>query len=400
MKSILIALLNRHAPALFPQEVQEQGDKTGTFSVQSQNLYNYELPFKRWYGDLFEIIKQDKASGMYALPSKIEFHPGAWCNYRCEYCIGQGFLPVKEKFELHKALELISETAPFTHQYIFSGQYTEPFTNPHTSLLIKHATYLQKQVGIYTNGYLLNNRTTELLTSPDVPAGSYVTFNLSSLDPTTYQAIYRPAASAGSVVDIVRNNIEYFDHMNAQTASSAYQMNFTYHVRDINAAPIQLKAMIEWVSTLSSPRILRFSVPLTPLALIAAEKNGRFQSTGWDMYAKVRAYIKALRKEYETGTFRIVTMPIAPDNTTHPLFEHCYAMINSFVVASSGDVYPCCYTANPSNTGLHLGNIRTESFWDIWYGGKRKRVFEQLSPEQDCVLCSRNDHTVNGLFGR
>jgi radical SAM protein with 4Fe4S-binding SPASM domain len=78
------------------------------------------------------------------------------------------------------------------------------------------------------------------------------------------------------------------------------------------------------------------------------------------------------------------------DGSWHPTLspaQGCMRMWTSPVITTDGDVVPCCFDKN----GLHvMGNIREQSFGDIWRGEKY-RTFRQLvmKDRQLIDICSQ-----------
>ena len=67
-------------------------------------------------------------------------------------------------------------------------------------------------------------------------------------------------------------------------------------------------------------------------------------------------------------------------------YNYCHAQsFKATTITATGDVYVCC-SLTGDNHGW-IGNIKKESFFDIWHGGKRQEMLKNLDVKKCPHLC-------------
>jgi hypothetical protein len=66
------------------------------------------------------------------------------------------------------------------------------------------------------------------------------------------------------------------------------------------------------------------------------------------------------------------------------------------VIGPQGSIFPCCHVVNRSN--LSFGNIKINSFKEIWEGANRKESLERLIPLKMCSECTTRTARINKLL--
>jgi len=95
-------------------------------------------------------------------------------------------------------------------------------------------------------------------------------------------------------------------------------------------------------------------------------------------------------KKYETDSFKVFVdekkfEKIFSGNTERT-YSHCHAQsFKSTTISATGDVYICCSLSG--RTEGRIGNIKEESFYDIWNGETRKKALEDLDVHKCPRLC-------------
>ena len=133
---------------------------------------------------------------------------------------------------------------------------------------------------------------------------------------------------------------------------------------------------------ISNVRIKQFALSIIHPPRMSKESlgNHKVYANNYFLQAKRRAKILGVNlfvSLYDTSGKRT--------EAVRPWIQKCVAPWEKILVRTNGDVTPCCAS------GMIMGNIKKEGFWNVWNGKKyqtfRKRIHSDLPP-LNCRNCS------------
>jgi len=276
-----------------------------------------------------------------ALPEKItlKLEPTTRCNFGCEFCYGryieQGnlsmrdFTVILDGFPNLKAVELTGEGEPLVNHNIFE--------------MLKICSERGLWTHITSNGSLLNEKTAERLLSTGL---SSIAISLESLDPLQFARL-RPGGKIENVLNAIRT---------------------LQRLRKERSIPLELRM---WVTLLKEtlPQVERIDEVAKSVGVDYLE----FQALN-PMNSYTRFYNKDLLKnllslsEMES----LIHDPRASATLRSALASvvkvyrgrRCDIFMSTAMVNWQGNVTPCCLLKTPHFPSL--GNLKTESFEEIW----------------------------------
>lgn len=358
--------------------------KTLSDYIERANFpFNYEGQLFNQHGDFL----RDIMSGKVVPPLHFEFLPTERCNHHCVWCVGGDREDMANKNELPEEdmIKVIEELSDYGVEGIvrFSGMSGEPLVNKGTLPAIRRGVDLGLNLGLITNGILLNERAHDFLSgstyvSVSLDAGSMETMNkLKGHNDNTFERI---VANIAGLADFKRRNKEKF----------RLTVGYLLH-------PGNYKEIVKATSIVkdTGADIIQFKVPFG---------NGIKPFTK-DKVKKVYELIQAA-KQYDDAGFKVVPMQTVTEQEKElvgqlpePCFSKCYAQFINSVVGADGNVYSCVhyyYNQRVSDvSGEPIGNIHNQSFKEIWESDKRKRLIEGIDPSKHCNRCNRYDHRAN-----
>lgn len=292
----------------------------------------------------------------WGLPMTISIEPTTACNLRCPECpsglraFSRNTGNLKTDF-FRNIIEQLHETLIYLIFY-FQG---EPYINPGFLDMVRHAS----DKGIYTitstNGHFLN----------DENACKTIESGLSrliiSVDGTTQEtyAAYRKEGDLAAVLEGAKRMVYWKKKLNSTTPHIIFQ----FLVVKPNEHQI--------------PDIYRLAaeIGIDEVKLKTAQvydyENGNELIPTIDKYSRYR--------KQENGNYTI----------KNKLLNHCWKLWHSCVITWDGLVVPCCFDKDATH---RLGNMKTESFQQIWHNPSYKDFRTQLLAGRDqidiCTNCT------------
>jgi len=322
--------------------------------------HNEKIFLDSWnVNDLERIFKESEKNR--ELPKmkldKIEVHLTNWCNLNCSFCYGMKSQPkIKEPLKTEYLNEMFKSVLKINPFIIYSGMYNEPLTHPEFSNIIKNTGKYGYRFGLYTNGFLMNDKIAENIVSAGKSnmtlKPSYVTFNI------------------GASIDINKTNyqISKIKTLTEKITDDSLVINATFLMVGDKTSYSDLEEIV--------------------LKLKGAKVDNIRIGTPW--------------KEQNTG-------PIKGLNTLLQLqknegidirygrnYKRCYTMAQSLAINSKGDVFPCpAICGEEFKNEFSFGNIYKEDIKDIWYGKRRKDLYFGLDPRKTSCKCCPVDDRFN-----
>lgn len=296
------------------------------------------------------------------------------CNLRCQHC----YLPAQkseknlrtntsQELSTEEALQVIDQIALVNPEVLLILSGGEPILRKDIFELADYASGKGMMVVLGSNGLLINDKVAIRLRQCGV---SGVSISLDSTDPRIHDGIRSKNGvweAAIKAVHICRNN------------GLAVQINTT--VTQKNYA--EISGLIEYSQALG---VKVFS----PFFLICTGRGEELTDMSSEQYEKILSRIVEWQGRYDgvmirtrcAPTFRRVLYQISPDS---PLLKmdtgRCLAGLHYCRITPEGDVTACPYMPLP------VGNVRKESFENIWAESEEFILLRNPSLKGKCRLC-------------
>lgn len=271
------------------------------------------------------------------LPQAVYIEPTNLCNLKCLMCPhGHGLINEKGMLDYSLFSKIMNdiEAIPNFNPLIGLHMNGEPLLHKKLPDMIAHASGIGLKTLIHTNGMLMN----ETISTQLVQAGlSEVSFSFEGETPKKYESLRR-----NSDYKQVKENIQ----------------NFLKYIK-------KTKVVIE---------VLKFRNK-DALAISEAFKN---EFPG--------AYFKSFFASNWHGT---INMPELNETLIYAeKSSMCKAAQEVFAISWDGLVHPCCLDYNNE---LIIGDMKTQSIRDVWYGEQRRQVLNKMEKGlyKDLSICKQ-----------
>ncbi len=296
------------------------------------------------------------------------------CNLRCQHC----YLPAQtseknlrtntsQELSTEEALQVIDQIALVNPEVLLILSGGEPILRKDIFELADYASGKGMMVVLGSNGLLINDKVAFRLRQCGV---SGVSISLDSTDPRIHDGIRSKNGvweAAIKAVHICRSN------------GLAVQINTTVTQKNYG----EISGLIEYSQALG---VKVFS----PFFLICTGRGEELTDMSSEQYEKILSRIVEWQGRYDgvmirtrcAPTFRRVLYQISPDS---PLLKmdtgRCLAGLHYCRITPEGDVTACPYMPLP------VGNVRKESFENIWTESEEFILLRNPSLKGKCRLC-------------
>lgn len=237
--------------------------------------------------------------------------------------------------------------------FYFQG---EPYLNPNFLEMVEYASSKKIYTATSTNGHFLNDanarRTIE----------SGLDRLIISIDGTTQEVYqqYRRGGHLDKVIEGARNIVKWKRQLKSRTPFVIFQFLVVkpneHQIEDVKALAKEIGVDDVWYKTAQV-----YDYKTDPNQLIPTlEKFSRYKKT-------------------DNGEYR----------QKNKLHNHCWKLWHANVITWDGQVVPCCFDKDAKH---RLGDLKTQSFKDIWKNKKYKQFRRQLMKGRKnidiCANCS------------
>ncbi|MBS1733061.1 MAG: SPASM domain-containing protein [Bacteroidetes bacterium] len=297
----------------------------------------------------------------WGLPVSISFEPTTSCNLRCPEC-PSGLREFTRPTGMLKK-DFFRETIDDIHRHLlylifyFQG---EPYLNPDFLEMVKYASSKKIYTATSTNAHYL----TDEAARKTVESG--LDRLIISIDGTTqdvYQQ-YRVGGKLDKVLEGTRNIVKWKKQLNSKTPFIFFQFLVVkpneHQVEDIKKLAKEIG-----VDEVRFKTAQVYDFETDPNQLIPAnDKFSRYKKT-------------------KDGTY------IAKNK----LANHCWKLWHANVITWDGLVVPCCFDKDAMH---QLGNLRTQSFREIWNNSNYKQFrTELMAGRKNIDICSNCSEGVS-----
>jgi len=309
-------------------------------------------------------------------PITVELDMINLCNHRCPECSGwyfqnrnRGSLPVG------LAKSIVRQLAKArVRGLIFTGG-GEPLCHPHTAEVVKLAHRLGLDIGFITNGSLITEEIGNIL----LRCCTWLRISLDAASPETFQKVH---GLDGDVFQKLINNIQLVaslkKRLNSQTTIGLGYLTCNYTKDEMFEAAKLCK---------------RLEVDYLQFRPMQMHNNGGFRYHLTDIRENINKCIK------ESGNgFKVLyskhKYDMMRDKKYGRNYNKCYGHQFATVIAADAKMYLCCHMRGHEK--YCIGDLRKNTFEEIWNSRKRKKVVENID-FKDCVPLCR-DNTFNQIL--
>lgn len=277
------------------------------------------------------------------------------CNYRCVYCYGQFQANDEKKMTRDVIFRFLDDAAEIGVKAISFVSDGESTCSPHLydAILRGRANGLDMALG--TNGYLLNDERLEEI----LPALTYLRFNISAADPSSYARIMGCK--------------EWYFQKVCNTIKECVR------IKREKGLSVTLGAQMVLMPQLSDQVIpiavlgRELGVDYTVIKHCSDTEN-RSLGVGYAQYFKLEPLLKEAEayscKDY---LVRVKWSKILSEGKRK--YSRCYGPPFIIQLSGSGTVAPCGMLFNRKFKRFHIGNIAETSFKKLW---KSERYWEVM----------------------
>ncbi len=256
---------------------------------------------------------------------------------------------------LKKLLAEIKELGGRSVTYAGGG---DPSLYPHLAEVLRYTKSMGLDIGMYTNGHILKEECLDAM----IDCCTWIRISLDADGPQMYQITH---GVPGQIFFTVLNNIKrLIEKRKAKQSKVTIATCFLIGPKTLHGA---------YRATKLSKELGVDYIRIRPY----------FQKPGDDSTRiEIDETLKLLEKckELETENFKVSyprhRFEWMDDKNRVRKYEKCYAVHFLSSITPDGNVYPCCYMKNRPVTSI--GNIKEESFKDIWYKESRKNISDKI----------------------
>jgi len=299
------------------------------------------------------------------------------CNLRCRHCafLLKGDSPSSRDRDLSMEVfeSLKTSVFPSLRTVMIGGNnFSEPLLAADGDLFFETLSRYPAKPYLVTNGTLLNEKKLEALLRKD----SWVFFSTEAATDATYR-LFR-GADFQKLKQIIRTAVSLRDQ---RQSGARFRFNFTAMIPNLQELPLLVRTAAEL--KMDGVNIMHF-VPF--------REEQRFLSLYYHQSESNRVFEEARRLAREGGidlscpeNFPPPSLPERgqeePPVPRGRVLAKCTHPWTSVSVDEAGNVRPCCVTS------VVMGNLKENSFQEIWEGDKYRRLRRRVNSPRPPVYC-------------
>lgn len=305
-------------------------------------------------------------------PITVELHPTNLCNHNCVWCFYKEFRYEEYSTVSRKALFRIAEDigALRAKAIVISGG-GEPLLHPDLIELIERLGKTQVELGVVTNGSLLNDHFVRTVAQNC----RWVRVSLDAGTSETHNLLHRPRNKDqfSVIVENIRKLIQMKENTNPDLVVGVSFLAHPWNVLELS----QLYSLCNSIS-----------VDYVQVKPILKAGRAKFMNI-YALLSQMPQFIRRGKTELYINLPRFGE--IAYDEKKD--YDECLYSQLVITIGSEGNCYPCCQLVGKN--AFAIGNINRETLRDIWYGSRRQKVIKSIVPSS-CPVC--RGHRINKLL--
>lgn len=318
-------------------------------------------------------------------PIYMEISPAGYCNHRCCFCAFDYLSYKKIKLSKEVFIKAVTEIAKCGVKAIqFAGE-GEPLLNPSLAEAMKVASDSGVEISMLTNGVLLKKP----FVDKALETMKWFQASIDAGNSLTYAKIHRASFKD---FDKVLKNLSY-----AVSLRNGKKMSCEIGVQMI-LLPENYMEAVDLTRTLVDIGVDYLTIkpyshhPLSHHKDLVFGHSGFYKETEY-----LEEEVKKAAKSFIEIDFRKIAMS---ETETERVYNRCYSTPTAWgYITASGDLYSC--SAFLGDKRFLLGNIKEQSFEEIWMGEKRKthiNFMAEYDAKKNCRRVCRMNRTNITLF--
>lgn len=294
-------------------------------------------------------------------PLYMEISPVGNCNHRCIFCAYDFIGHPNKKLETGRLLKFIDEIAICGMKSLLYAGEGEPLLHPDITQFITHSKKNGIDVGIFTNGQFLKEKLLEEI----LPLLTFMRISFNGGTRENYACIHDVKPE---VFDVVVKNIE-----TASNLKDRNKLEVDIGIQYV-LLPENINHVIDAVKRLRDTGINYFVIK--PFV-----QQSHLQTYQMKEQFNLNAIQETLNQaeNLSSRSFQVIARKASFENYGRRNYKHCYGTAFISVLNSAGDIASClpCWDKKE----FIFGNIYENTFKEIWFGEKRKKIKEYLENE-------------------
>lgn len=308
-------------------------------------------------------------------PITVELDVTNRCNHKCPECVVNYFRVADSSFlPLPLAKSIVEQLADKAKGVIFTGG-GEPLCYPNILEIVKLAKNKGLDLGFITNGSLLNDESAEII----LENCTWMRVSLDAGSPEIFKLTHGMGSGEfNKVVDNVALLVRTKKKLNSKCTVGVGFLTSEKSVSD----------MVK-----SAGLIKQLGVDYLQFRPLQIHQGGKFDYHWIDVHDRVEECLKYSGNGFEV-LFSQHKYEMAHDSQYGRYYGKCYGHQFATVIAASGKMYICCHLRGYEK--YCLGDLRVDSFEEIWNSEQRRKVIESID-FSDCIPLCR-DNTFNQIL--
>jgi radical SAM protein with 4Fe4S-binding SPASM domain len=351
------------------------------YRIDSHKMSQHPTRVAQWLEAGTNWEKQKKIYPIY-----VEISPSGSCNHRCSFCavdyIGYKNITLEESV-LKRTLE--SMAANGVKSVMFAGE-GEPLLMKGLADCIVFAKNLGLDIGITTNATPLSERFLETALS----SIAWIKASVNAGEASSYGKIHGTRSEDFErVFANLARAVQFRNEHGLKTTLGAQAVLIPENLSTVRELCLRAKSIgLDYV-------VIK---PYSQHEKSEATRERGYENFDYQSQLAMGEELKKLNEDTFQVVFRSNTMKIL--NEPERYYQKCQATPNFWAyVMASGDVYGC--SAYLLDERFRYGNIKENSFSEIWEGEKRRQSAEFVREElniEDCRKNCRMEHVNRYLW--
>ena len=318
----------------------------------------------------------DWLSGCNPPPITVEIDMTNLCNHKCPECVSSYFrMPDASSLSKELSSRIIGELKEAKIRgLIFTGG-GEPLCNVYTIGAVELAKGFGLDIGFITNGALLDKDAGRTLLN----CCTWIRISVDASDEVMFQKTH---GMNGKEFKLILENVKELANIKRQTGSSC----------TIGVGYLTSEATISGMTD-AAKVCSRMNVDYIQFRPMQIHHGGKFDYHWADADKHIEECLKYSRNGYKV-LFSRHKYDMMKDAKFGRNYGKCYGHQFATVISASGKMYVCCHLRGYEK--YCIGDLRQNSFEEIWNSEHRKKVCEGID-FKDCIPLCR-DNTFNQIL--
>jgi len=309
-------------------------------------------------------------------PITVELDMTNICNHRCPECSGWYFQNRDfDSLSLDLAKDIIRQLAKAqVRGLIFTGG-GEPLCHPHIKEVVKMAHNLGLDVSFITNGSLLTQQISEVL----LKSCTWIRVSLDAASAATFERIHGMDGTAfNKVVDNIALLTKLKKKLKSKSTIGVGYLTCDHTKNEMFDMAIFCK---------------KLGVDYLQFRPLQMHNNGKFQYHRTNIKKEIFRCLKQSHDGYKV-LYSKHKYDMMRDKNYGRNYQRCYGHQFATVISADARMYICCHMRGFDK--YCIGNLKTNTFEEIWNSEQRKRVSENIDFRECIPLC--RDNTFNQIL--